>query len=63
MTLVVNNLSASAGDAGDALGSISGLVDLLEKGMVAFYENPNGQKSRVACSPWGHKESNMTEVT
>ena len=26
-------------------------------------ENPNGQMSLVACSPWGHKESNTTEVT
>ena len=35
MTLVVNNLSANAGDAGD-VGSIRGLVDLLEKGMATY---------------------------
>ena len=24
-------------------------------------ENPHGQRSLVGCSPWGHKESDMTE--
>ena len=26
-------------------------------------ENPHGQKSLVGYSPWGHKESDTTEVT
>ena len=26
-------------------------------------ENPHGQRKLVGYSPWGHKESNMTEVT
>ena len=26
-------------------------------------ENPHGQRSLVGYSPWGHKESDMTEVT
>ena len=26
-------------------------------------ENPHGQRSLVDYSPWGHKESDMTEVT
>ena len=26
-------------------------------------ENPHGQKSLVNYSPWGHKESDTTEVT
>ena len=26
-------------------------------------ENPHGQRSLVGCSPWGHKDSDMTEVT
>ena len=24
-------------------------------------ENPQGQRSLAGCSPWGHKESNMTD--
>ena len=24
-------------------------------------ENPHGQRSLAGCSPWGHKESEMTE--
>ena len=26
-------------------------------------ENPHGQRSLVGNSPWGHKESDMTEAT
>ena len=26
-------------------------------------ENPHGQRSLVGYSPWGHRESDMTEVT
>ena len=26
-------------------------------------ENPRGQRSLVGCSPWGHKESDMTKHT
>ena len=26
-------------------------------------ENPHGQRSLVGYSPWGHKESDMTEAT
>ena len=25
-----------------------------------WLENPQGQRSLAACSPWGHKESDMT---
>ena len=26
----------------------------------SFLENPHGLRSLVGCSPWGHKESDMT---
>ena len=26
-------------------------------------ENPHGQRSLMGYGPWGHKESDMTEVT
>jgi len=27
----------------------------------SFLDNPHGQRSLACCSPWGRKESNMTE--
>ena len=65
MVLVVKNSSANAGDLGD-LGSIPGW------GRSPGEENVNpvflpgkchGQKSLVGYSPWGRKESDMTEET
>ena len=51
-------------NAGD-LRSIPGLGRSLEKGMYSLQysclENPYGQRSLVGYSPWGHKESDMTE--
>ena len=40
--------------------------DLLEEGMAAnsnilAWKNPQGQRSPVACSPWGRKESDTIE--
>ena len=55
----------NAGDTGNA-GSISGLErppggrndnPLQYSGL----ENPQGQRSLVGCSPWGHKELDMTD--
>ena len=49
-----------------------GWEDLLEKGMASqvwqepmysCQENPHGQRSLAGYSPWGCKESDMTEVT
>ena len=42
------------------VGSL-GWEDPLEEGMATYssilaWENPHGQRSLVACSPWGHKE-------
>ena len=37
---------------------------ILEKEMAThffFLEKPHGQRSLVGYSPWGHKESDMTE--
>ena len=66
MVLVVKNLPANAGDMRD-MGSIPGL------GKSPGERNGNALQYRylekpwtgslVGHSPWGHKESDMTEVT
>ena len=43
-----------------------GWEDPLEEGhgnplQYSCLENPHGQRKLAGCSPWGHKESNMTE--
>ena len=55
----------STGNVKD-LGSILGLGKSPggEHGHPLQYsclENPHGQRSLEGCSPWGHKESEMTE--
>ena len=56
----------NAGAAGDA-GLVPGLGRSSERGngnlLQYFYlENlDHGQRSLVGCSPWSHKESDMTE--
>ena len=58
---MVKNPPANAGD----LGSIPGGEDPLEKEMASHSSilsgKSLGQRSLVAYSPWGHKESDMTE--
>ena len=64
---MVKNLPANAGDTGDT-GSIPGLGrspgvrngNPLQCSCLGKF---NGQRSLVGYSPWGHKESDMTEVT
>ena len=66
MALSVKNPPANAGDIGDP-GSIPGLGSFPEGG----HGNPlqcsclesHGQRSLEGYSPWGHKESDTTEVT
>ena len=48
------------------LGSIPGLGRFSEAGhgnalQYSCLENPHGQRSLEGCSPWGHKELDMTE--
>ena len=55
--------SCNAGD----LGSIPGLGRCPEGGLgnslqYSCLENPHGQKSLAGSSPWGRKESDMTEL-
>ena len=62
---VVKNLPVNAEDSGE-VGSILGQEELLEKQMAIHSSNIlagefHGQRSLVGYSPWGHKESNMTE--
>ena len=44
-----------------------GREDPLEEGMAThtriFPGESHGQRSLEGCSPWGHKESDMTEAT
>ena len=64
---MVKNPTANAGDIRN-MGLIPGLGRPLEKGMathssILAWEIPgkNGQKSLAGYSPWGCKESDMTE--
>ena len=63
--LVVKNPPADAGEVRDA-----GLIPGLGRSPGGGHGNPvflpgesHGQKSLVGYSPWGHKESDTTEVT
>ena len=62
---LVKNPYTNAGDTGDS-GSIigSGRSPGEANGNPPQYsclEKSHGQKSLVGCSPWGRKESDMTE--
>jgi len=55
----------SACSVGD-MGSITGLGrspggKARQGFQYPFLENPRGQRSLGGCSPWGHKDSDMTE--
>ena len=63
--LVVKNLPANAGDLRD-VGLIPRFGRSLGEGngnplQYSCPENPHGQRSLEGYSPWGCKESNMTE--
>ena len=66
VALVVKNLPASARDVRDLVRSLS-WEDPLEEEMqptpVFLPGESYGQRSLVGDSPWGHKESDMTEAT
>ena len=67
VALVVKSPPANAGDVRD-VGSIAGLGRPPGGGhdnplQYSCLENPHGQRSTAGYSPWGHKESNTTEVT
>ena len=66
VALVVKNPPANAGDGRDA-GSIPGLGGSLQEGAashsVSLPGESHGQGSLVGYSPYGHKESDMTEET
>ena len=59
---MVNNLPANSGD----LGLIPGLERSLEKEMATHSSilpgESHGQRSLAGYSPWGHKESDTTEL-
>ena len=62
---VAENPPANAGYAGDACSiPESGISPGGRNGnplQFSCLENPHGQKSLAGYSPWGHKESDMTE--
>ena len=57
---VVKNLPANAGDAGSTPGSRRSPG---EPTPVFLPQKSHGQRSLMGYSPWGHKESDMTEAT
>ena len=64
---MVKNLPTDAGDIRD-LGLIPGLgrspgVEYGNPLQYSCLENPHGQRGLAGYSPWGHKESDMTEHT
>ena len=64
---MVKNLPAKAGDLRDK-GLISGSGRSPGEGngnplQYSCLENPHGQRSLVGYSPWGLKESDITEAT
>ena len=63
-SLVAQTVKASAYNVGDP-DSIPGWGRSLEKEMaptpVLLSGKPHGLRSLVGCSPWGHKESDITE--
>ena len=66
VVLEVKNLPVDAGDVKN-MGSVFGWEDPLEEGMattpVFLPGESHGQSSLAGYSPWGHKESDTTEVT
>ena len=67
MELVVQNPPTNAGDVRN-LGSIPGFGIFPGGGrgnplQYPCRENPHGQRSLEGYSPWGRKESDMTEAT
>ena len=65
MALVVKNPFANAEDVRD-LGSIPGLERFPGGGhgnplQYSCLENPHGERSMAGYSPWGRKESDLTE--
>ena len=67
MMLMVENPPANAGDV-KHVGSIPGSRRSAGGGhgnpcQYSYLENPYGQRSLAAYSPWGCKEWDMTEVT
>ena len=70
---VINNLRFPGGSDGKEsfcnvgdVGSIPGLGRSLGEGndyplQYSYLENPRGQRSLAGYSPWGRKDSNMTE--
>ena len=67
MLLVVKNPPANVGDIRD-VGSIPGLGRSPEGGHgnptpASLPGESHGQRNLVGCSPFGHKEWDMTEVT
>ena len=67
VVLLEKNLPVKAGDIRDT-GLIPGSGGSPGGGhgnplQYACLENPHGQRSLAGYSSWGHKESDMTEVT
>ena len=63
---MVKNPSTSAGDVKD-MGTIIGLGRFLgggsSKTLSSILGESHGQRSLVGHSPWGRRESDMTEAT
>ena len=63
VTQWVKNLPANTGGAGSIPGSGRSLAGAQQPTPVFLPGESLGQRSLVGYSPWGHKESDMTEAT
>ena len=66
VVLVVKNLLVNAGDMRPGFSPWIGKIPWRKAWQpipVFLPGEPRGQGSPVGCSPWGHKESDMTETT
>ena len=64
MALVVKKLSANAGAVTEVeFGLWVGKIPWKQSTPVFLPGKSHGQRSLVGYSPWGHKQSHMTEAT
>ena len=68
VVLVVKNLPANTGDVRDVdlipeLGSLNLIPEMAIHSSMLGWKIPWTERSLAGYSPWGHKDSDMTEVT
>ena len=60
-TLLLGEIEGRRGRGQQRMRWLDGTTDSMEMSLNKLQELGDGQGSLVCCSPWGHKESDMTE--